>query len=98
MAFSKTYLAAGVSLFALQTAMAQISPSDTEAQLKKALQQIERLANQVEAQETRIRELEAGRQASQPVASKTPVPAPVQEAAVRVTAAAQPAPPEPAPG
>jgi hypothetical protein len=98
MAFLKNYLAAGVSLFALQAALAQTSPSDTEAQLKKALQQIERLANQVDAQEARIRELEAGRGAPQPVASKAAVPAPVEEATVPVTAAAQPATPEPASG
>jgi hypothetical protein len=97
MAFLKTYLAAGVSLFALQAALAQTSPSDTEAQLKRALQQIERLANQVDAQEARIRELEAGRGPLQPVASKAPTPEQVPEAAP-VTAAAQPAPPEPVPG
>jgi hypothetical protein len=83
----KTSLAAGVALFALQAAMAQDAPSDTEAQLKKALQQIELLANKVEAQEARIRELEAGR-AGPPSAAAVP------------PAAAPPAPPanvEPAP-
>jgi hypothetical protein len=72
----KTSLAVGVALFALQAAMAQDAPSDTAAQLKKALQQIELLANKLEAQEARIRELEAGR-GSSPVSStpSQPVPA-----------------------
>jgi hypothetical protein len=39
MAFTKAVLAAGAALFALQTAMAQVAPSDnhTNAQLKKAI-------------------------------------------------------------
>jgi hypothetical protein len=41
--------------------MAQAPAPDTDAQLKNALQMIERLANQVAAQELRIRELEAAR-------------------------------------
>jgi hypothetical protein len=92
MVFLKTFLAAGVAFFALQAAMAQDAPSDTEAQLKKALQQIELLANKVEAQEARIRELEAAR-AGPPGAAAVP-PASVPPAA------AAPAPPanvEPAP-
>jgi hypothetical protein len=95
MAFLKTFLAAGATLFALQTAMAQVSPSDTEAQLKKALQQIERLASQMEAQEARIRELEAGRVGSPPAApANSPSPGPVREPAPASAAAVQPAPPE----
>src|SRR5580700_4442650 len=92
MVFLKTFLAAGVALFALQAAMAQDAPSDTEAQLKKALQQIERLANKVEAQEARIRELEAARAAPPGAAAVPPASVP--------PAAAAPAPPanvEPAP-
>ena len=46
-------------LFALQTAPAQVAPADTGAQLNKALEQIDRLASQVAAQDARIRELEA---------------------------------------
>ncbi|MGA2597035.1 MAG: hypothetical protein ABSH09_08580 [Bryobacteraceae bacterium] len=76
----KISLVAGVTWFALQSAMAQVSPSDTQAQLQKALQQIERLASKVEAQEARIRELEAARGAPAPAAP--------------VTAAVQAAPPE----
>src|SRR5580700_323429 len=92
MVFLKTFLAAGVALFALQAAMAQNAPSDTEAQLKKALQQIELLANKVEAQEARIRELEAARAAPPGAAAVPPASVP--------PAAAAPAPPanvEPAP-
>ncbi len=96
MVFLKTSLAAGVGLFVLQAAMAQDAPSDTEAQLKKALRQIEILANKVDAQETRIRELEAGRggapsssPAPQPAAAQAQPQAPVEPA----QAVAQP--PEP---
>jgi hypothetical protein len=81
----KNYLAvAGAMLFALQAASAQTAASDSDL-LKDALQQIQRLANQVAAQEARIRELETG-------GSRRP-----PEPAGNVTAAATPAPaPEPA--
>jgi len=73
----KTSLAAGVALFTLQAVLAQDAPSDTQAQLKKALQQIELLAGKVEAQEARIRELEAGHGSSPPgVAVPQPAPLP----------------------
>jgi hypothetical protein len=49
---------AGVMILALQAARAQAPASDVEAQLKEALQQIEHLANQVAAQDARIRQLE----------------------------------------
>ncbi len=73
-------LSVGVTLFALQTtALAQAPPSDTDAQLKNALQMIERLASQVAAQEARIADLEAERRGS-PAASP-------EKAAVAVPAA-----------
>lgn len=83
----KISLVAGVTWFAVQIAMAQVPPSDTEAQLKLALQQIERLAKQVDAQDARIRELEAAR-GSKPVAS------PIAEPAAPVTTAVRTAAPE----
>jgi len=88
MAFTKAVPAACAALFALQTAMAQVAPSDTNAQLKKAIEQIERLTGQVAALEGRIQQLEAG---------KTPM---APEAAPVVTAMAPAAPaqsPPPAP-
>ena len=57
-------LAAWIALFAARTAQAQAGPSDTEALLKQLQKQIERLTNQVAAQEARIKELEAARPAS----------------------------------
>jgi hypothetical protein len=84
-AFMKISLLAGVAWFALQSAMAQVSPSDSETQLKLALKQIERLAKQVDAQDARIRELEAAR-GSRPVASTVPEPAATVSTAVRTAA------------
>ena len=63
-------LAVFVAVLALQSEMvAQVAPSDTDAQLKNALQLIERLASQVAAQEVRIEELEAARGGSPAAAS-----------------------------
>jgi hypothetical protein len=58
-------LSASAMLFALQTAVAQVDPSDTDARLKNAILQIERLASQVAAQEIKIQELEAARGSGQ---------------------------------
>jgi hypothetical protein len=93
-------LSVGATLFALQTtALAQAPPSDTDAQLKNALQMIERLASQVAAQEARIRDLEAERRgspAASPEKAAVAVPAaPVQTLAPtesQVTASIVPAP------
>jgi hypothetical protein len=74
----RTILTAGATLFALQTAMAQVTPADTDAQLKNALEQIQRLATQAAAQDARIQELETGR-SPKPVAPD-PQPAPAQAA------------------
>jgi len=93
MAFKNTFLVAGAALFAFQAAMAQVVPSDTEALLKKALQQIEQLANQVAAQEARIHELEAARGGTPPapaIAKAAEPPPPV--AAEPVAAPAEPTP------
>jgi hypothetical protein len=60
MRLNKTLLVASTMLFTLQTAMAQAASPDTEAELKKALQQIEQLTNQLAAQEARMEKLEAG--------------------------------------
>jgi hypothetical protein len=83
MALIKVLLAAGTLLCALQTATAQVASSDLDAQLKRALEQIERLATQVAAQDARIRELEGARAGLQPA---TPV--------ASVAAATVPAPPD----
>jgi hypothetical protein len=94
-------LAAGVTLFALQTALvAQVGGSDTDAQLKNALQLIERLASQVAAQDARIaaqdariKDLEAARGGSPPAASteKASISPPVNESTSSVAAEAKPA-------
>jgi hypothetical protein len=88
----KTSLVAGVALLTLQAAMAQDAPSDTETQLKKALQQIELLAGKVEAQEARIRELEAAR-GSPPTAGAVPPAAAPAPPPVNVEPAPAVAPP-----
>jgi hypothetical protein len=72
--------------------MAQDAPSDTETQLKKALQQIELLAGKVEAQEARIRELEAAR-GSPPTAGAVPPAAAPAPPPVNVEPAPAVAPP-----
>ncbi len=62
MVFSKTLVAVGSALFiALQTTVGQAAPTETDIQLKRAIEQIERLANKVAAQDARIQELEAQR-------------------------------------
>src|SRR5579862_9914552 len=77
MALKKYLAVAGAMLFALQAADAQTASPDADL-LKDALQQIQRLANQVAAQEARIRELEAGRspRTPEPAANVTPAPTP----------------------
>jgi hypothetical protein len=73
---TKTVLVAAATLFAIQTAVAQVVPSDTEAELKKALQLIERLTNQLAAQEARIEKLETASGSAapaNPVASVAPL-------------------------
>lgn len=74
MAFLNTFLA-GATLFALQTATAQVVPSDIETQLRKALEQIESLAKQVASQEARIHELEAARVSTPPAPTAVAAPA-----------------------
>jgi len=60
--FPKSLLRVAIAtLFAIPAAMAQLAPSAAEIQMQKALQQIEKLATQVAAQEARIQELEAER-------------------------------------
>jgi hypothetical protein len=102
MTANKILLAAGATLLALQTALAQAPPSNTEAELKNALRQIESLAKQVAAQEARIQELEAARGASPPTVSgvKAVVPAAAAEPPAPVAAAPPETPlvaPEPPP-
>jgi hypothetical protein len=90
MACLKTFRVVGATLLVLQTAMAQVAPSDTDALLKKALQQIEQLANQVAAQEARIHELEAARGIAPPAPAVAKAPeAPVPLAAEPVVAPAE---------
>ena len=81
MALIKFFLAAATLLCSLQTATAQVASSDVDAQLKKALEQIERLATQVAAQDARIRELEAARPGLQPATPVASVAAPTIPAA-----------------
>jgi len=78
-------------LLALQTVMAQVAPVDPDAQLKKALAQIEQLAARLAAQEARIEELETARQGA-PAASP-PIEA---QAAIPMSKALMPMPVEPA--
>jgi len=77
MALKKYLAVGGAMVFALQTADAQTASPDADL-LKDALQQIQRLASQVAAQEARIRELEAGRspRAREPATNVTPAPTP----------------------
>jgi hypothetical protein len=84
MAFTKAVLVASAALLALQTAMAQVAPSDSDlnAQLKKAIEQIERLSSQVATLEGRIQQLEAG---------KAPAAAPAAPVAAVSKPAEQPA-------
>jgi hypothetical protein len=87
----KKYLAVACTiLFALQGASAQTAASDSDL-LKDALQQIQRLANQVAAQEARIRELESGR------SPRPPEPAGNVTAAPTPATAPEPAVPAPEP-
>jgi hypothetical protein len=90
MVIQRFFIVGAATLFALQAGLAQVpSPGDSTqispaAQLNAALQQIERLANQVAAQEVRIRDLEAGGNGSAPskaagsaVVAQTPEPSSV---------------------
>jgi hypothetical protein len=91
-----------VICFALQAAMAQAPAPDSEAQsaqaqLKDALQKIERLANQVGAQEIRIKELEAERGSRPDPASEGGTVASTQSTAAPPPAAAPTQIAEPAP-
>jgi hypothetical protein len=84
MAFTKAVLVASAALLALQTAMAQVAPSDSDlnAQLKKAIEQIERLSSQVATLEGRIQQLEAGKaSAAAPAAPVAAVSKPAEQPA-----------------
>jgi hypothetical protein len=95
MAFRGVSWAATVTLVVLHTALAQVAPSDTETQLKKALEQIERLTNQLAAHEARIQQLEAER-GSHPEASagKVAIAPPVPEPTAPVATAINPVSPD----
>jgi len=109
MALKNTLVAA--VMCAIQTASAQSIQLDTDTQLKKALVLIERLANQVAAQDQRIQELEAERRGSGhgtgshqamvvPAMNHSSAPlsmAPAEAPAAVPAAPIQPAPPEPEP-
>src|SRR5579862_3563821 len=92
MALKKYLAVAGAMLFALQAADAQTASPDADL-LKDALQQIQRLANQVAAQEARIRELEAGRSPRMPEPAANVTAAPNQ--APTPTAGPEPVAPTP---
>jgi hypothetical protein len=99
---AKPFLFAAATLFALQLASAQVVASGTDPLLTRALEQIERLANQVAAQEVRIHELEAERPGTRRALSSATVaivPAVSTHAspAAESTAPSESAPPSPAP-
>jgi hypothetical protein len=84
----KTLLVASATLFALQSAIAQVVSSDS-AELKKALQLIEQLTNQLAAQAARIEKLEVALGSTTPAKTVAAV-APVTEPAPSPVAAAPP--------
>jgi hypothetical protein len=81
MMFKTSFLAAGAIAFALQAA-AQSPPADNDTLLKNALEQIQKLADRVAAQDVRIKELEAARGGSPSPSAAAVVEPPKPAAAV----------------